>query len=147
MPDELSPAQNIWGRKFGLASLPSGSLKRNERVSDQNLIFFCREKLYVWRESVWKHAKACVTQRNRESWQLWCSWVLLTTTMRRLTYVTYSVALIGCRSIQLSKEAFYFLVRLKTRPLTTAQWSGLRLIFWLELWVWQRQAKKVEDGL
>ena len=23
------------------------------------------------RESVWKHAKACVTRRNRESWQLW----------------------------------------------------------------------------
>ena len=36
-----------------------------------------------------------------------CSWVLLTTTMRRLTYVTYYVALIGCRSIQLSEEAFF----------------------------------------
>ena len=32
--------------------------------------FFCRDKLDVWRESVWKHAKACVTRRNRESWQL-----------------------------------------------------------------------------
>ena len=42
-----------------------------------------------------------------------CSWVLLTTTMRRLIYVTYYIALIGCRSIQLSDEAFYFLVRLK----------------------------------
>ena len=29
-----------------------GSLKRNERVSDQNPIFFWREKLDVWRESV-----------------------------------------------------------------------------------------------
>ena len=26
--------------------------------------------LDVWRESVWKHAQACVTRRNRESWQL-----------------------------------------------------------------------------
>ena len=68
-----------------------------------------------------------------------CSWVLLTTTMRRLTYVTYYVALIGCRSIQLSEEAFFFLVRLK-RPIITAQWSSIRLIFWLELGVWQRQA-------
>ena len=42
--------------------------------------------------------------------------VLLTTTMRRLTYVTYYVALIGCRSIQLSEEAFFFLVRLKHAP-------------------------------
>ena len=30
--------------------------------------------------------------------------------------VTYYVALIGCRSIQLSEEAFYFLVRLKHAP-------------------------------
>ena len=30
--------------------------------------------------------------------------------------VTYYVALIGCRSIQLSEEAFYFLVRLKHSP-------------------------------
>ena len=32
------------------------------------------------------------------------------------TYVTYSVALIGCRCIQLSAEAFSFLVRLKRAP-------------------------------
>ena len=56
--------------------------------------------------------------------------------------VTYYVALIGCRSIQLSEEAFYFLVRVETRPIITAQWSGLRLTFWLELWVWQRQATR-----
>ena len=43
-----------------------------------------------------------------------CSWVL--STMRRLTYVTYYVALIGCRSIQLSEEAFFSLVRLKHAP-------------------------------
>ena len=30
--------------------------------------------------------------------------------------VTYYIALIGCRSIQLSEEAFYFLVRLKHAP-------------------------------
>ena len=30
--------------------------------------------------------------------------------------VTYYVALIGCRSIQLSEKAFYFLVRLKHAP-------------------------------
>ena len=28
----------------------------------------------------------------------------------------------------------------ETRPKLTAQRSGIRLIFWLELWVWQRQA-------
>ena len=70
-----------------------------------------------------------------------CSWVLLTTTMRRLTYVTYYVALIGCRSIQLSEEAFFFPGSVETRPIITAQWSSTRLIFWLELWVWQRQAR------
>ena len=42
--------------------------------------------------------------------------VVLTTTMRCLTYVTYYVALIGCRSIQLSEEAFFFLVQLKHAP-------------------------------
>ena len=36
--------------------------------------------------------------------------------VHRLTYVTYYVALIGCRSIQLSEEAFFFLVRLKHAP-------------------------------
>ena len=36
--------------------------------------------------------------------------------MRRLTYVTYYVALIGCRSIQLSEEVFFFLVQLKHAP-------------------------------
>ena len=28
----------------------------------------------------------------------------------------------------------------KVVSIITAQWSGLRLTFWLELWVWQRQA-------
>ena len=55
-----------------------------------------------------------------------CETVRVGSTMRRLTYVTY-VALIGCRSIQLSEEAFFFLVRLK-RPIITAQWSSIRLI-------------------
>ena len=31
----------------------------------------------------------------------------------------------------------------ETRPIITAQWSSIRLIFWLELWVWQRQANHV----
>ena len=48
-----------------------------------------------------------------------CSWVLLTTTMRRFTYVTYYVALIGFRSIQLSEEVYFFLVRLKHAPIIT----------------------------
>ena len=56
-----------------------------------------------------------------------------------ICHVTYYVALIGCRSIQLSKEAFSGSV--ETRPIITAQWSSIRLIFWLELWVWQRQAR------
>src|SRR4029434_7403717 len=34
----------------------------------------------------------------------------------QLALVTYYVALIGCRSIQLSEEAFFFLVRLKHAP-------------------------------
>ena len=50
-----------------------------------------------------------------------------------ICHVTYYVALIGCRSI--------FPGSVETRPIITAQWSGLRLTFWLELWVWQRQAK------
>ena len=33
-----------------------------------------------------------------------------------ICHVTYYVALIGCRSIQLSEEAFFFLVRLKHAP-------------------------------
>ena len=36
---------------------------------DQNY-YFLREKLDVWRECVWKHAKAYVTWRNRACWQL-----------------------------------------------------------------------------
>ena len=34
----------------------------------------------------------------------------------QLARFTYYVALIGCRSIQLSEEAFFFLVRLKHAP-------------------------------
>ena len=66
-----SSAKNRLNTKTIGAALGAGRLKRNEHVSDQNQIFFWREKLDVWRESVWKHAKACVTRQNRESWQLW----------------------------------------------------------------------------
>ena len=47
-----APGVNPALQMRSLAYLPSGSLKRNERVSAQNLIFFWREKLDVWRESV-----------------------------------------------------------------------------------------------
>ena len=40
-------------------------------VSAQNqIIFFCVTNWMCGVRYVWKHAKACVTQRNRESWQL-----------------------------------------------------------------------------
>ena len=54
-----------------------------------------------------------------------------------ICHVTYYVALIGCRSI--------FPGSVETRPIITAQWSGLRLTFWLELWVWQRQARYLQN--
>ena len=52
------------------------SSRRAQKIDNAETIgaalsFFWREKLAVWRESVWKHAKARVTRRNRESWQLW----------------------------------------------------------------------------
>jgi len=36
-----------------------------------------------------------------------------------------SIALIGCRSIQLSPEAISFLVQLKHGPIITVQWSSM----------------------
>ena len=77
--------------------------------------------------------------RVLQAWELFSPVNTKTSERASAAVVTYYIALIGCRSIQLSEEAFYFLVRLK-RPIITAQWSGLRLTFWLELWVWQRQA-------
>ena len=59
-------------RALQMRSLAPSTVGEFEKErTDQNQIFFWREKLDVWRESVWKHAKACVTQRSRESWQLW----------------------------------------------------------------------------
>ena len=55
------------------------------------------------------------------------------------------VSLLRClwldrRSIQLSRRGILLAGSVETRPILTAQWSGLRLTFWLELWVWQRKA-------
>ena len=48
-----------------------------------------------------------------------CSWVLLTSTMRRLTYVTYYVALI----YPIEQRGIFFPGSVETRPIFTAQWS------------------------
>ena len=51
-------------------------------------------------------------------WQLACVFLscCALSSQGHRTYVTYYIALIGCRSIQLSEEAFFFLVRLKHAP-------------------------------
>ena len=58
-----------------------------------DFFFFLREKLDVWRECVWKHAKVCVTRRNRESWQLCIlyifSWVLGIYSARQTTEIVF----------------------------------------------------------
>ena len=97
---------------------------------------FRKPRILAAEQEVEGHARlrCFLSQRNRYRRR---SWVLLTTTMRRLTYVTYYVALIGCRSIHPGS--------VETRPIITAQWTSIRLIFWLELWVWQRQARHVYD--
>ena len=45
----------------------------------------------------------------------------------RLGVLQYYVGLIGCRSIQLSEEAFFLLGSVETRPIVTAQRRGIRL--------------------
>ena len=89
--------------------LPSGSLKRNERVSAQNQIFFLAWEIGC---VAWERVKTCKSVcHTAKQWEL-----AALVQLSRLTYVTYYIALIGCRSIQLSEEAFSFLVRLKHAP-------------------------------
>src|SRR4029434_1352280 len=47
------------------------------------------------------------------------------------TLWSYYVALIGYRYIQLSEKGIFFPGSVETRPIITAHWSGIRLIFWV----------------
>ena len=155
MPDEFSPAHNIWGREVrsGIAPLGRNSARTEtvrtnqivragfiqwwtddnsnliKHVTKERLGWICFQQTCLSKMLIVLVSSPCILkfflQHRQKSFllifffcffQRACSWVLLTTTMRHLTYVTYSVALIGCRSIQLSEEAFFFLVRLKHAP-------------------------------